>query len=172
MNIQKSDQIVGRFRTMGWTPVREKYEWSRTLEAKPEDVFPLLCPAREADWIPGWEADLVFTESGYAEVGCVFQTDGSGSVGPGVWVFSRHDPPHGAEIVRFTPDVLFQLSIDLAPEGEGRTVARWAYVLTSLTGEGVAEVGRVMAGMEAKATILNRALEHYLATGQMLSMDP
>ena len=45
------------------------------LEGTPESVFPLLCPIREYAWIEPWRCTLIYSESGYAEQDCVFQTD-------------------------------------------------------------------------------------------------
>ena len=47
------------------------------VHAPVEEIFPLLCPVREYDWIPGWGCDVQFTESGVAEDLCVFSTDTS-----------------------------------------------------------------------------------------------
>ena len=39
-----------------------------------EDVFPLLCPKREEEWIPGWECETIWSTSGYNEEGAIFRT--------------------------------------------------------------------------------------------------
>ena len=41
------------------------------INAPVEDIFPLLGPIREYDWIPGWEADMIWSESGFAEEGAI-----------------------------------------------------------------------------------------------------
>lgn len=38
------------------------------------EVFPLLCPKREEDWIPGWECETLWSKSGFNEEGAVFRT--------------------------------------------------------------------------------------------------
>jgi hypothetical protein len=43
-------------------------------KASVEKIFPLLCPKREEDWIPGWECETIWSRSGYNEEGCVFRT--------------------------------------------------------------------------------------------------
>src|SRR5690349_16831929 len=53
---------------------RIAHEYTQTNSAPPERVFPLLCPVREADWIPGWRYKLIYSDSGVAELGCVFTT--------------------------------------------------------------------------------------------------
>ena len=36
-------------------------------KAKVEEFFPLLCPKREEEWIPGWECETVWSHSGCNE---------------------------------------------------------------------------------------------------------
>ncbi len=44
------------------------------VRAKVEEIFPLLCPKREEEWIPGWECETIWSKSGYNEEGAVFRT--------------------------------------------------------------------------------------------------
>jgi hypothetical protein len=44
------------------------------IGARVEDVFPLLCPKREEEWIPGWECETIWSHSGYNEEGAIFRT--------------------------------------------------------------------------------------------------
>ena len=43
-------------------------------QGTPEQVFPLLCPVLEYDWLEHWDAEIVYTESGVAELDCIFKT--------------------------------------------------------------------------------------------------
>jgi len=45
------------------------------LHGKPEVLFPLLCPVREYEWIEPWKCDMIYSDSGFAEQDCIFQTD-------------------------------------------------------------------------------------------------
>ena len=74
-------------------PVRATRSCTQRLVAGPEDVFPLLCPVREADWIEGWDPPLVVSSSGVAEVDCVFTT--SAKPTDAVWYITRHEPAAG-----------------------------------------------------------------------------
>src|SRR5208337_1423375 len=70
---------------------RVSHEYTQTNDAPPEKVFPLLCPVREADWVPGWQYRLIYSESGVAEHGCVFITpneDGTETT----WIVTDYDP--------------------------------------------------------------------------------
>ncbi|HYK92235.1 MAG TPA: hypothetical protein VE398_25965 [Acidobacteriota bacterium] len=75
---------------------RNIHEYTQTNPASPEKVFPLLCPVREADWLPGWQYQLIYSDSGFAELGCVFTTPNatsSGSPSPEkTWIVTDYDP--------------------------------------------------------------------------------
>ncbi len=30
-------------------------EYRQTINAKPDEIFPLLCPVREIEWLDGWQ---------------------------------------------------------------------------------------------------------------------
>lgn len=59
------------------------------MDERPERIFPLLCPVLEYDWVPGWECELVYTESGVAESGAVFRTERERDGGLDTWVVSH-----------------------------------------------------------------------------------
>ena len=70
---------------------RVSHEYTQTNDAPTENVFPLLCPVREAEWVPGWQYRLIYSESGVAEDGCVFSTPND--AGPEtVWMVTHYDP--------------------------------------------------------------------------------
>lgn len=57
----------------------KKVQRSHTVKlfAAPGQVFPLLCPVREEEWLSGWENEtyeLIFSKSGFNEEGCIFKT--------------------------------------------------------------------------------------------------
>lgn len=43
-------------------------------KATVEEVFPLLCPKKEEEWIPGWECETIWSNSGYNEESAIFKT--------------------------------------------------------------------------------------------------
>jgi hypothetical protein len=171
MNRKRSDAMVARFRRGAWKPVRREYEWTKTLPAAPEEIFPLLCPCREADWLPGWDAEILYSESGYAEPGCVFRTESPAATGEGVWVFTRHQEPHRVEIARFAPDVLTQIRASLREKSPGVTDIRWEYVLTGLTERGGELVQEMAETLPEKAKLVGVALDHYLREGEMVTAE-
>ena len=88
------------------------------VPASPEQVFPLLCPLLEYQWIPGWRCELLQSDSGVAEEDCVFRTDFADQ-GPMVWVVSRYEPPARIEFTCFVADSHVQrLKITLTAAGD------------------------------------------------------
>ena len=86
------------------TPNRVTRTYAQRLVAPPHAVFPLLCPVREADWIPGWDPLLVISASGLAEPDCTFVTSSQPS--DAIWYVTRHEPQAGlVEMIRVTPAV-------------------------------------------------------------------
>lgn len=121
-------------------PVRVRRSYVQHLEAPPEEVFPLLCPVREAEWVEGWDPIAVYSFSGVAENDCVFVTpDGDAEA---VWTVITHDPQeHVVEFVKVTPGVTAcRIHIALAADGNGGTEAEVSYQHTALSERGRAFV--------------------------------
>ncbi len=111
-------------------PNRVTRTYTQRLVGPPAAVFPLLCPVREADWIPGWDAPLVVSASGVAEPDCVFTT--AAPPGEAIWYITRHEPPSFVEMIRITPRVTAcRLTIRLLPAAGG-SQAEVTYAHTSL----------------------------------------
>ncbi|HWJ04176.1 MAG TPA: hypothetical protein VNS57_00105 [Steroidobacteraceae bacterium] len=100
-------------------PRRVTHSYTQTLVAPPAAVLPLLCPVREADWIPGWDPVQVISNSGLAEPDCVFVT--SASPHDAVWYVTRHEQATGCvEMIRISPEVTAcRLQIALRPTATG-----------------------------------------------------
>lgn len=71
-------------------PDRKKHTYVQSLAAPPEKVFPLLCPAMEKEWVPGWAPIKIITGSGFAEKDCIFVTPAEPN--PSIWIVTWHDP--------------------------------------------------------------------------------
>ncbi len=144
-------------------------EHVQTNDGSPEKVFPLLCPVREAEWVPGWECRLIYSKSGIAELGCVFTTpneDGSDTT----WMTIEYEPGRRIGFVWVWPKmVVARLRFELESAGEKSQLhARYEY--TGLSEEGNAEVERYTEEwFAAKMRKFEAALNHYLATGKMIA---
>jgi hypothetical protein len=116
-------------------PNRVEHSYTQQLAGTPAEVFPLLCPVREADWIEGWDPLLVVSESGVAEPDCVFVT--AAQPADAVWFVVRHEPAAGyVEMLKINPTVTAcKLCIQLTATPTG-TAARVSYAYTSLGPQG------------------------------------
>ncbi len=149
---------------------RVHFQATQHVQADPEAIFPLLCPVREFDWIPSWECELVYTESGLAEEGCVFQTAGAGGVD--TWVISRYQPLERVSFVRVDSLRTIRYDIYLEPEVDGSTTLRWQQEITALNEDGDRHVA-AQSQEEFAATIakVEGMLGHYLKTGEPLRVE-
>ncbi len=149
-----------------FTPRRLELSFTDVLEASPQEVFPLLCPVREYEWIEDWQCELVHSKSGFAEKGCVFTTQLA--LGE-TWVCSRYEPPRLLEfVINAGSHLAVTFGATLAPTARGTEIC-WTRTLTSLDSVGDRVVRRYSEGAYQKEMeLLARRLKHYLATGQCL----
>jgi len=153
------------------TPKRVTRSYIQHLNASPDRVFPLLCPVLEAEWIEGWDPELVLSGSGVAETDCVFLTDATPYAA--IWYITRHEPASGyVEMLKITPEVTAcRLSIQLTGTRSGSD-AEVTYSHTSLGPAGDEFVesfteeyyAGFMGEWEAR-------LNHYLSTGTALHLQ-
>jgi hypothetical protein len=117
-------------------PVRVERSYTQKINARPEEVFPLLCPVRETEWVAGWEPVVVYTKSGLAEPDCIFVT--SDEEAEPIWVVTQHDPDaHKLEMIKITPGfTVGKISISLTLNENNGTDALVRYIYTALSREG------------------------------------
>jgi hypothetical protein len=162
----KSDRIVRRFRQRAFKAKRNVQTFSGTFETTVEDLFPLLCPAREADWIPGWDCELVYTDSGHAEENCIFETEESNTVGDGLWMFTRFETNRYVEFVRVQKDLVTHACITLIDNNDGTVTATWKIISTGLTEKGNKQVDEMSGGTHSGPLV--KMIGHYLKTGKTI----
>jgi hypothetical protein len=142
------------------------------LHGKPEALFPLLCPVREYEWIEPWKCDMIYSDSGFAEQDCIFQTDFPHDGPKDTWVLCRYEKPMLLEFVRVNEIRAIRYTISLRQTGEGKTESEWQQVITGLNEEG----DRLVEGLsdeefKHRMQMLQQMLNHYLSTGQMLKLS-
>ena len=169
MDTTRSDRIFAHHQARDFTALRVVREYERVFTASPEEVFPQLCPTREADWIPGWTSELVYTTTGYAEPDCIFTTVADNPFGAGTWVIHTHVPAERLEIVKVSDDLVLQLRITVSPESGGRTRGCWTVSGTGLTPLGN-QIVSAMPDQDQRFCRLLDALEVYLVTGRMVEV--
>ena len=139
--------------------------YTHNVNGAPEDVFPLLCPVREAEYLVDWAFEMIFSETGFAERGCVFQTPNEGG-GLSTWIVTEHDV--GAGRIQFAvvrPDShASTLDVTLSANVDGTTAVTFAYTHTSLTERGRAFIaGFTEEVFRQKMSSFERSLNEHLA---------
>ena len=105
------------------------------IVALPEAVFPLLCPEREKEWLPGWDARMIYSASGVAERGAVFET--AHAAGRTLWLVAEYDPPRRIAFARWQPDgLLAHIEIVLSRKHTGGTAVGICYTFTAVDATG------------------------------------
>jgi hypothetical protein len=148
-------------------PVRVKRSFTQKLSAPPEQIFPLLCPVRETEWVNGWDPRLVITRSGYIEPECTFVMPGEPQ--DSIWTVTHWDPEDWAvEFVKVTPEfTVGRIEIKLRAGEHAQTLADIDYTYTALSPAGSEFVEQFTAeAYEAFMKEWESELEHYLQTGR------
>jgi len=152
---------------------RVTQQYTQNNVAPPEKVFPLLCPVRETDWVPGWQYRLIYSESGVAEFGCVFITpneDGTETT----WIITDYDPvAFRIAFAWVNPGlVAAQIRIHLsrtAGVSTSHSSALIQYTYTGLSAEGNREVERYdQKWFRHKMQSWEAAINRYLQTGKRI----
>lgn len=149
---------------------RVSHEYTQTNDAPPEKVFPLLCPVREAEWVPGWQYRLIYSESGLAEDGCVFATPNDAGAET-VWMVTHYDP--AAFKIAFAwiePGMIAtQLRISLVPAPGGKTNAHIRYLYTGLSSAGNVALDRYTPEwFRNKMQSWETAVNYFLRKGSLI----
>ncbi|MGD1149416.1 MAG: SRPBCC family protein [Thermoanaerobaculaceae bacterium] len=148
--------------------------YTQHIEAPPERVFPLLCPVRETEWLDGWSYEMIHSESGVAEDGCVFRT-GSDGFHETMWMVTRHSPGEGVvEFVRVTTGLAAtRLRIALEPAPGGATAVHIRYTHTPTTTAGAAFIDAHFSPAEFERSMAwwERSMNHFIATGRILRRE-
>ena len=162
--------------------LRVAHEYTQSNPASPDRVFPLLCPVREAEWVPDWKYRLIYSESGVAELGCVFTTPNGAAPSemenrenPGLremtWIVVDYDPvAFRIAYVWIDPGrVATELRIQLKAADDGSR-SKICFRYTGLSEEGNLEVERYdRRWFDQKMQGWESAINHYLRTGKRVA---
>ncbi|MTI87955.1 MAG: hypothetical protein FH748_08310 [Balneolaceae bacterium] len=135
-----------------------------------DDVFPLLCPVREKDWLDGWDFTMIHSESGLIEQDCVFTTPHHGEFET-TWHVTQHDSKeYLIEFLRVTPrENVVRINITLHKVAENETEVHISYQYTALTEEQNHFIKNELEhSFEESMHWWEQAINHYLETGKML----
>lgn len=153
-----------------FTGERLHFRAEQKLHGNPEQVFPLLCPVREYEWIDGWDCRMIYSESGIAELDCIFTTAFSDEGEEEVWVVDRYEPPQLIQFIRVNPLRVIRYRITLSPAAPGESLAVWEQTITGLSGEGNDFLENYTSDRFASLiSTLEKMINYHLETGGMLA---
>ncbi|AOT69530.1 hypothetical protein [Geosporobacter ferrireducens] len=110
-------------------------KYKQTLVGSKEEIFPLLCPVREKEWLQDWDYKMIYSESGYAEKGCIFETNNN--YGSYRWIITKHDKDrHEIQFVKIMTDkIIVIIDIDLEGDNKKLTTCNIQYTFIPLGDE-------------------------------------
>ncbi len=134
-----------------------------------EDIFPLLCPVRENEWLDGWDYKMIHSNSGIIEKGCVFTTPHHDKEET-VWSVTKHDTQSfEVSFVRVTPGknvVNIDIRVEPAGDQQSKTHIRYAYVPLAPTDK--TNTNDLKEEFMANMKWWEKAINYYLENGTML----
>ncbi len=146
--------------------------YTQRLVAPPDNVFPLLCPVREKDWAGEWDYEMIYSQSGLAELDCTFKTQHPGTPDT-IWVMTRYEPENlYVEFLNITPDLrTAKIDITLTDNLDGTTTAQITYTYTALSERG----NHLLADVTEEhfdwlMEMWEQQMNYYLETGQILKI--
>jgi len=145
----------------------------QTIHAQPSMVHSLICPVREAEWLDGWDYQLIFSRSGVAEPGCVFTSKSSGEKDT-IWLITRRDDAAcETDFARLTPDSrVAEVKIRIEDGDRQTSRVHISYTITALTAEGNAFIDNFTEENFIKdMKFWEATMNHYLKTGRALRLD-
>ena len=153
-------------------PFKRKIQtYTVQLSATSEAVFEQLCPTREIDWLNGWTADIVYTDSGYAESDCILTTPESCVLGAGLWIITRREDNRLHEFVVIREDgVVGHFTIELVDNGDGTCESDWTLVFTAINEEGNAMIEAMPDKNPDFEALVLGGLEYFLKNGKRMEI--
>jgi hypothetical protein len=144
--------------------------YQQTLKGTKEEIFPLLCPVREKEWLQDWDYSMVYSESGYAEKGCMFTTNNN--YGSYRWIMTKHDHDNfEIQFVKTAKDnIVVIIDIDLEGKSEKLTYCNIQYTFIAIGDEAVAYMDKenTEENFNKHMKKWENSLNYYLKYGEML----
>lgn len=144
-------------------------DYHLTFTGAAATIFPLLCPTREYEWIPGWTCELVHSVSGVVEEGCVFRTNQMGM--RVLWYVAIHDPTTWTVVFvqHIEDDLLMRFTFQLREEAPNRTAAHIRQTFTAVSSKGTAFLRDFPDEARTKAVMrLETLMNYFLERGHMM----
>ena len=141
------------------------------IHAPADRILPLLCPVREDEWLPGWKGgyELIYSESGFNEKGCVFRLHDSFGT-EAIWTCIKFDESvHDVVFHICVRDMMvYRFSIRLIENETETTDAVFDYIYTAVSEKGNEWIdNHTDEAVREDVKYLGRLLDYYLEIGSM-----
>lgn len=154
---------------------RVSRSYVQSIQAPPSAVHSLICPVKEAEWLDGWDYQMIFSHSGLAEKGCVFTSRSAGEKDT-IWLITKKDDAaHETVFARITPDSrVAEVTVRAEDGGQQTSRVHITYTITALNEAG----NRFIENFTEENFIKDMkfweaTMNHYLETGNALPQsDP
>jgi hypothetical protein len=143
------------------------------IDSSAKKIFPLLCPKRELEWIPGWKYEMIYSKSGFNEEGCIFKTKESHGREV-VWTTVIYDPEiFKIKFMNFAVGLfILKFEIDLSEKPEKKTEMEVKQTYTSLSKKGNYFLDKIIDELFIKKMkMLEITLNHFLKTGKLMEKE-
>ncbi len=147
--------------------------YRQTIFAGREQIFPLLCPVREAEWLDGWQYQMIYSDSGAAEKGAVFSTSHQNEPDT-IWLVSNYNHKNYlVEFVRFTPGSrTCLLQVAITKKTRDTSYVDISYTYTAIAQQGNAFIDSFTPESFHEAVrFWEDSMNHFLETGHLLKRD-
>lgn len=155
---------------MDFQAKRVSRRYRQTIDATPDQIFPLICPVREAEWLEGWEYKMIYSSTHLAEEGLVFSTSNEGEEDT-IWIITTHDATnHTVEFARVTPASRASiLTVYIAERDERSSYVDITYTYTAITEAGNQFIDvYTEEAFQSNVRWWEKSMNYFLATGKVL----
>ncbi len=143
------------------------------INAPKEDLFPLLCPIRESEWMPGFSAQIIYSKSGFAELNCIFQT-GSKELNKTIWIIPIFEKNKFIEFIyheKSSKIVIIKLSLTAISEVQASLQVEYNY--TGLSEEGNNKLDKITEeSFKNQINSWEVCLNYYFENGTRIPDEP
>ena len=155
---------------MSFKGIQKTCTYTQINNGSIEEVFPLLCPVREMDWLDGWDYKMIHSNSGLIEKDCVFTTPHHGELET-VWQVTQYDKTtYAIEFLRVTPkENVVKINIQLEEMSEQQTRVLIDYQYTALNKAQNEFINKELEQSFNKSMKWwEKSINYYLENGKML----
>ena len=155
----------------GFIAKRITRSFQQKINASSSTVFSLICPVREAEWLSGWDYELIYSKSGVAEQGCVFTSRQKGEKDT-IWLITKRDGNNKEiEFARITPESrAAKLNITVEDADDETSLVNITYVITALTESGNKFLEALTRDkFNENMKFWENSMNHFIKTGKQLA---